>query len=127
MKKRMLIAIVVILGLAMMVSPIWAKGGGGTNRGVASDPNAEWLGPVKYLGNPAGYHFWFTPTASLGSYEAGHSYHNVYKLQVDDESEWCYGGPAPNRPPYNRTGHTGQMVYYKIFDTTTGDLVRPPC
>ena len=125
MKKRVLIALVVVLALAATASLVWA-GGGGTSRGVASDPNALWLGPVKYLGNPAGYHFWFTPTETHYWYEAGHKYHNVYKLTVDDPGEWCFIGPVPDRPPYNLTGHAGEMVYFKIIDTTADTQIAPP-
>ena len=103
-------------------------GGKGASRGEAMDDLNPELGLIKWLSTPAGYHFWFTPTANLGPYVAGHSYHNVYQLTVDDPSEWAgpisVGGNPP-RPPYNQVGHAGKSVYYKIFDTTTDTQVVP--
>ena len=126
MKKKLFISMLFsAILLVLVVSSVFA---GGTYRGVADDPNVSALGPIKYLGNPAGYHFWFTPSADLGRYEAGHSYHNVYKLKVSDPSEWCGPntvGGNPKRAPYNQVGHTGKTVYYKIWDTTTDTLVCP--
>ena len=128
MKKRLLIALVVVLALAATASLVWA-GGQGAQRGVDSDPNAGWLGPIKWLANRAGYHFWFTTTAATPAnpyYTAGHSYHNVYKATVDGPGEWCVTGPVVDRKPYNLTGFKGQCMYFKIFDTSTDTQIAPP-
>ncbi len=127
MKKRILIALVLVLALAATASVVWA-GGGGAYRGEAEDPLYPQLGMISYLATPAGYHFWFTVTANLGPYTAGHSYHNVYQVTVGDPSEWCGPIPVggnPNRAPYNLVGHAGESVYYKIFDTTTETQICP--
>ena len=130
MKKRVLIALVVVLALAASASLVWAGGPGGRGayRGEAADPNYPDLGTIKYLATPAGYHFWFTVSANLGPYEAGHSYHNVYQVTVDEPWEWCGPipvGGSPERAPYNLVGHEGESVYYKIFDTSTDTQICP--
>jgi hypothetical protein len=123
MKKKLVISM--LFSAVLLVLVVTSVFAGGTSRGIAEDPNVPALGPVKYLGNPAGYHFWFTVSADLSYYEAGHSYHNVYKLRVGDPSEWCGTTKVPNREPYNLVGHTGKIVYYKVWDTTTDTLVCP--
>jgi hypothetical protein len=122
---RKFLPIILIVGLlsVALAAPVSAK----VTRGTAPDVNAPALGDIDYLFNPAGFHFWFTPTADLGPYVAGHSYHNVYKYSVDDPSEWCVVPVLPDREPYNLGGTAGEMVYYKIWDTTTDTLVMPPC
>ena len=123
MKKKLFISMLFsAILLVLVVSSVFA---GGTFRGEASDPSYPQLGPIKYLGNPAGYHFWFTANDDLGRYLAGHSYHNVYKIEVGDTSEWCGPVNVPNRPPYNQVGFTGEYAYYKIWDVTTDTLVCP--
>ncbi|MFC2162298.1 hypothetical protein ACFLRF_01335 [Candidatus Altiarchaeota archaeon] len=97
----------------------------GAVKGVAADPNYPQLGDITYLANKPGYHFWFTMEADLGRYEAGHSYHNVYKFDVKDTSEWCGPVTIPNRAPYNLVGPVGASVYYKIWDVTEDVMVCP--
>jgi hypothetical protein len=46
---------------------------------TAAGPSYPQLGEIDYLFNNAKYHFWFTATADLGRYDAGHTYHNVCK------------------------------------------------
>ena len=123
MKKLPLVAVVALMLALAFAAPAAAK----TLRGSAQDANAPTLGDIEYLFNPAGFHFWFTPVDNLGPYTAGHSYHNVYKYTVDDPAEWCTVPSLPDREPYNIGGTDGEMVYYKIWDTTTDTLVRPPC
>lgn len=95
----------------------------GTVRGVAADPNAPILGDVEYLFNKAGFHLWFTATATAGNYMDGHSYHNVYKYSVDDPANWCGTTTVQDRLPYNAGGTAGQIAYYKIWDVTTESWV----
>ena len=122
MKKKISISILIsAILLVMVASTVFA---GGNFRGEDVDSEAPALGVIKYLGNPAGYHFWFTANADLGPYLAGHSYHNVYKIKEGDKSEWCGPVNIPDRPPYNEVGHTGS-AFYKIWDTTTDTLVCP--
>ena len=123
MKKKISISILIsAILLVMVASTVFA---GGNFRGEDVDSEAPALGVIKYLGNPAGYHFWFTANADLGPYLAGHSYHNVYKIKPKDLSEWCGPALVPNREPYSEVGFTGESVYYKIWDTTTDTLVCP--
>jgi hypothetical protein len=123
-KTFVLVTLALVVGL-LAVSSI-ASAGGATHYADVYDPNAMWLGPIRVLVNRAGYHFWFTPTASNGPYTAGHRYHNVYKAHIGDPSEWCMT-PVPDRLPYNLSGLEGTWVYYKIFDQTMDVQVRPPC
>jgi hypothetical protein len=125
MRKRVIVfGILMVVALTMMAPGALA---GGAYRGSAEDPLYPELGLIEYLSNPAGYHFWFTVSEDLAWYEAGHSYHNVYKLKVDDPDEWCgtvtVGGGG--RAPYNLVGHQGETAYFKIFDTTTDTQVCP--
>jgi len=131
MKRKIfsiLFALVLVVSLGLVMATPVAADGNGAYRGEAADSLYPALGVIKYLSNPSGYHFWFTVSANLGPYQAGHSYHNVYKVKVDDPSEWAgpiaVGGNPP-RAPYNQVGHTGEWVYYKIFDTTTDTQVVP--
>ena len=104
MKKLMLSLFFVVL-FAVFAVPAFAK----TERGEATDPNATWLGIIKYLGNSAGYHFWFTPTETHGNYTAGHTYHNIYKFELEDASDWCPSqATVPNRAPYNLVASPGK-------------------
>ena len=130
MKKVFFIGLAIALLLVMVMPMVAAAGGNGNGafRGEAEDALYPELGVIKYLSNKAGYHFWFTVSADLGVYEAGHSYHNVYKVKVDDPSEWAGPIPVggnPPRAPYNEVGHEGEMVYYKIIDTTTDTQIVP--
>ncbi len=128
MKKILFSVLLVLVLVLVMVSPVMAAPpeGKGASRGEAVDPNYSELGMIKYLGNPAGYHFWFTMSADLAHYEMGHSYHNVYQLTVDDPDEWSGVAIIPDREPYNLVGHpVGTQVYYKIFDTATGTQIYP--
>lgn len=93
--------------------------------GSASDPNAPQLGSIHYVGYNEGYEFWFTPTQNLAFYIAGHLYHNTYRVNPADLPGYCGSSVVPNRPPYNLVGHTGQTVYYKIYDETAGTEVCP--
>jgi hypothetical protein len=123
-RKVLTITLVVILVSLLISGTALAK----AFRGSAEDPLHSEFGWIEYLSNPAGYHFWFTMNADYGRYEEGHSYHNVYKVKVDDPSEWCGPIPVggnPSRAPYNSVGHKGESVYYKIWDTTTDTLVCP--
>jgi hypothetical protein len=115
----------ILMAVALVAIAPSVLAGGGATQGSDYDPNYPGLGEIRYLGNRPGYHFWFTPTENIGPYMAGHSYHNVYKLSVGDPDEWCGPVNIPNRPPYNRVGHTGKTAYYKIFDTTTDTQVCP--
>lgn len=121
--KRKLIFILALVSILVLVfaGTALAK----TYRGWAEDPHHPGLGMIKYLGNPAGYHFWFTPTKNIGHYIAGHSYHNIYKISVEDPSEWCGPVNIPDRPPYNQVGHTGKNAYYKIWDITAEMWICP--
>jgi hypothetical protein len=118
MRRALLVATAVVLLTAAPVSA-------GTIRGSDFDPNVPALGEMRFLFNQAGLHFWFTPTANVGPYTAGHSYHNVYKYEVGDTSEWCGPVVLPDRAPYNAGGTAGQQAYYKIWDVTADTLVCP--
>jgi hypothetical protein len=108
------------LGLLLAVSvPAMAGSGNGAIRGSAADANAPALGEIDYLFNNSGYQFWFTAESDLGPYTAGHSYHNVYKYDVGDTSDWCGPVNIPNRLPYNAADTDGGTAYYKIWDKTT--------
>lgn len=89
--------------------------------GTAKDPNAPQLGAIKYKGYPAGYEFWFTPNTGISFYIAGHKYHNFYEVNPAVVGDWCGTTVVPNRTPYNLTGHTGETVYWKVFDVTGGE------
>lgn len=111
--------VLISAGLAVASPPPGAGGnGGGVERGVAEDPSFPQLGEITYLFNKPGYHFWFTPTADVSVYTEGHTYHNVYKYDVEDPSEWCGPVGIPNRLPYNAGGTAGDTAYYKIWDVT---------
>jgi len=116
MKKFLIGLVFACLLLLTVSSPVQAE----TVSGEAEDLNALWLGTIKYLGNPAGYHFWFTPTETRGNYIEGHTYHNVYKFNEKDttEGEWCGPTTVPNREPYNLVATPGTKAYYKIYDVT---------
>ena len=115
MKKFLIGLVFACLLLLTVSSPVQAK----TFSGEAKDPNALWLGTIKYLGNPAGYHFWFTPIETRGRYIEGHTYHNVYKFDLKDTTEWCGSSTiVPDREPYNLVATPGIEVYYKIYDVT---------
>jgi hypothetical protein len=122
-RKVLTITLVVILVSLLISGTALAK----AYRGSAEDPLYPEFGSMEYLSNPAGYHFWFTMSGDHAPYEAGHSYHNVYKLKVDDPSEWCgtVTVGSSNRHPYDLVGHQGETAYYKIWDTTTDTLVCP--
>jgi hypothetical protein len=127
MKKIIIIGLITVLVIAA-IPAVAVAGGNGAYRGEAADPLYPELGTIQYLSNKAGYHFWFTVSADLGPYTAGHSYHNVYKVNVNDPSEWAGPltvGGSPQRAPYDLVGHTGETAYYKIFDTTTDTQVMP--
>lgn len=116
------------MGLVMLilaVSVTQAKSDNAALRGKAFDPNNTWLGEVTYLFNKPGYHFWFTPTANGGPYTAGHSYHNVYKYEVENPGEWCGPTTIPDRLPYNAGATAGETAYYKIWDITDNKVVCP--
>ena len=105
-------------GLAL-AGPSQGAGGNGAVQGSSVDGNAPALGEVTYLFNKAGYHFWFTVSADLGPDTEGHSYHNIYKYDVGNPSEWCPTTTVvPDRLPYNAGDTVGETVYYKIWDVT---------
>jgi hypothetical protein len=115
--KRQLSVLSLSFGYAFAGGP----GDGGNNgaiHGSDYDPSYPGLGEIEYLFNKPGYHFWFTPTENIGPYTAGHSYHNVYKYDVKDASDWCGPVNIPPRPPYNAGGTDGGTAYYKIWDVT---------
>lgn len=99
-------------------APNHAPDSTGTVQGSAEDPDNPGLGVIDYLFNNSGYHFWFTPTEDIGPYTAGHSYHNVYKYDLADPSDWCGPVNIPDRLPYNAGGTAGDTAYYKIWDVT---------
>ena len=111
------------LSIALALFAGVGSAGADTVKGFAEDPNFPVLGSVKYLGTPQGYHFWFTPTQDIGLHDAGHSYHGVYRFDVEDSSDWCGPTTVPNRAPYNLVAAPGQLAWYKTFDTTTGEVV----
>lgn len=125
MKRRIITAALLVALLTICLAvPVFA-GGKGAIRGTCYDDNATWLGEITYLANKSGGHLWFTPTLTKGPYIAGHSYHNVYKLNPGDLSEWAVVPSVPDRQPYNIIAIPGEPVYYKIFDTTTDIQVVP--
>ncbi|OGK11365.1 hypothetical protein A2954_03250 [Candidatus Roizmanbacteria bacterium RIFCSPLOWO2_01_FULL_37_12] len=100
-----------------------AKSENAAFKGSAVDPNFGALGEIKYVGNTQGYHFWFTVSSNLGPYVSGHSYHNVYKFDLEDTSDWCGPAIVPNREPYNLIAEVGTNVWFKIFDVTANAYV----
>lgn len=96
-----------------------------TVEGTDWDLNATWLGEITYMGNTKGYHLWFTPELSSGVYIAGDEFHNVYQYQVGDPEEWAGPIEVVNRAPYNIAGIAGNMVYYRIYNTTTDEMIVP--
>lgn len=114
--KRFLILLIAVALAVLMIAP--AASAGGAIRGTAEDPSYPGLGEIDYVFNNAGYQFWFTPTEDIGSYTAGHSYHNVYKYTEKSGPEWCGPVLIPDRAPYNAGGTAGEMAYYKIWDVT---------
>lgn len=131
MKKLMMMAaLAAMLAVTMTGSALAGNGNApghanadGTVRGTAPDASAPILGDVEYLFNPAGYHFWFTATATNDTYVAGHSYHNIYKYDVEDATDWCGPVNIPHRAPYNAGGTDGGTAYYKIWNVTTASWV----
>ena len=124
---------ILIVSLALLASfMLTGSALGKAYRGVAPYDGRPEFGMVKWLDNPAGFHFWFTMEADLiilpwYNYEEGHSYHNIYKLEVDDPSEWCGIGmvTVPNKSPFNQTRHVGEQVYFKIWDITDNEWDCP--
>ena len=55
-----------------------------------------------------------------GPYDAGDSYHNIYKYKLKNTSDWCGPVLVADRLPYNAGGTAGQMAYYKIWNVTDG-------
>lgn len=125
MKRLIVIVLVIVMVLTLGSGVASAVSVNGAERGVCEDENALWLGEITYLANKSGGHLWFTPTADGGPYIAGHRYHNVYKYNVDDPSEWAIVPVVPDRLPYNKIATPGEPIYYKIFDTTTDTQVVP--
>lgn len=89
--------------------------------GAMPDTNSPQLGLINFSGTAEEYHFWFTPNTNVLDYIAGHTYHVIYKAEVDNPGEWCGQALVVDRPPYNLFGNAGEQVYFKIFDITTGD------
>jgi hypothetical protein len=112
--------LIVLVGLGLILALAVPALAGGAIKGTAADPIAPQLGDIDYLFNGPGYHFWFTATADLGPYDAGDSYHNVYKYSLKDPTDWCGPVDIPDRPPYNAGGTVGQTAYYKIWNVTDG-------
>ena len=100
-----------------------AVAGNGAVRGEAEDSGNPGLGTITYVFNNAGYHFWFTPTENVSIYQAGHSYHNIYKYDAGGQSAWCGPVSIPDTPPYNAGGTAGGKAYYRVLDLTTGQKV----
>jgi len=117
MKRTFILALAVVM-LIGLTSAVAYAGGNGALKGTAYDPNCPELGEITYLGNHAGYHFWFTVTADVGPYVEGHSYHNIYKFQVDDPENWQEFTTNADRPPYNLVVEPGTTLYYKVWDVT---------
>lgn len=120
---KVTVATIAVTSLTTMgvAGPVAAKPGNGNGNiaGTAMDAHSPGLGEITYLFNNAGYHFWFTATDNVGLYyEAGDSYHNVYKYAVDDPEKWCGTVTIPDRAPYNAGGTAGTAVYYKIWNVT---------
>ena len=133
MRKTILMVACVGL-LAVVLTAIVSAGGNGAIRGVARDAVSptDCKGPMTYLFNKAGFHFWFTgqprPCTGNQGWVEGHTYHGVYKYkEPDDPCEWCGPLPVVDRMPFNAGGTAGWDFWYKYFDTTTGEQIRPPC
>ena len=123
MKKLIVLTLVGGVFLLMSATTVLAKNE--VFKGGAEDPYHPELGSIRYVGTKTGYHFWFTPTEDIYLYTANHSYHNIYKIEVENPSEWCGKAYIPNRTPYNLVGHTGKTTYFKVWDVTTGTSVCP--
>lgn len=117
--KKIAITVFLVLActLAFAIPAFAGNGNNGAVVGEAEDPNYPQLGVIRYVGNHAGYHFWFTVSEDLGPYEAGKSYHNVYKFEVKNPNKWMGPTTVPNRAPYNIVATPGQTAYYKIIET----------
>jgi hypothetical protein len=132
--KKILIAVLLVAVFSLaFAAPVFAGGNGAI---VGEYDTGGPLGVISYVGNPAGYHLWFTcntdvtTTLTDGSsftYEAGHSYHNIYKFKVKDTDKWGYHDPAnpPANAPYNIVNPDGDPVYLKIIDITADGKVFP--
>jgi len=92
--------------------------------GAMPDQNAPQLGLINFSGTADEYHFWFTPNTNVLEYIAGHTYHIIYKAEVENPDDWCGQAPVVDRPPYNLFGNTRELVYFRIIDVTTGET---PC
>lgn len=62
MKLLRLRVIVPVALCAALLAVLIGTASATTIHGTGTDPHATWLGPIKYVFNPAGYQFWFTPT-----------------------------------------------------------------
>ena len=132
MKRLITIIIMVVLLLTLTIgvaSPV-AAGGNGAWRTTATDALYPQFGTFEVLINSQGAHFWWTwAGGTLGYLVNGHSYHEVWKWDVNNsDGAWAelnlVQGSYSDRPPYNTPGHCG-TIYYKTFDTTLGVQVAP--
>jgi hypothetical protein len=133
MKKLGAILGMVILLLTLtigVVSPV-AAGGNGAFRATGEDPLYPQFDTFTVLVNQSGAQFWWTMNATISdSYLIeGHSYHEVWKWDVNNSSgEWAEmtldQDSVSDRSPYNIPGYYG-TIYYKTFDTTLGIQVAP--
>lgn len=87
--------------------------------GEMHDANAPQVGLIQYVGTAEEFHFWFRPNTGVLGYIAGHYYHVIYKRSPENPQDWCDQIPVGDRPPYNLFGSAGELVYFKIIDTTT--------
>jgi hypothetical protein len=94
-------------------------------RGEAIDPQYPCLGVISYFGWPGGLQLWHTVTESWFFYEAGHSYHHVCLVDVRNPDEWCTTAVMPDREPISLTGHAGETMTCRIWDTTMDVEVCP--
>jgi len=126
-KKVLLILAVAIVIVGVLAAPAIAKNAPGhenPNAAVKFTDYDSRLGVLDYLGNNGGFHLWFTveeDTILAGNtlYTLGNSYHNIYKYQVDDPSNWEGPIDIPDLEPYNldESQALGPM-YYKVWDVT---------
>jgi len=123
MQKTIKISLFAVLALAFALGASFALAVQpeevGNIEGSGQDDRFRALGEIRYSFNPEGYDFWFTPTQDIAAYVAGHSYHNMYRYEVEEgDDSWCGPVFVPDRMPYNAGGTVEEEVYYKILDET---------
>ena len=133
MKKLFVVLGVMILMSTLIVgfaAPV-AAADNKAFRTTGTDPLYPQFGTFDVLVNSQGAQFWWTMNADIpGTYLiAGHSYHEVWKFNVNNKSgEWAeltlVKGSPSDRSPYNIPGFYS-TIFYKTFDTTLGIQVAP--